>query len=109
MPPPKTHAVRKRRPGIQRVDDKNNSALFAPDLADQAVLSDDILAGLAKKLYEARYRSTSADIMANTHKQYLGKTLVQLADARDCTRCGYTELDLFGVWYLVDLAAGDHY
>ncbi len=30
-----------------------------------------------KKLYEARYRALSADIMGNTYEQYLGKTLAQ--------------------------------
>ncbi|HSN73975.1 MAG TPA: DNA methyltransferase, partial [Anaerolineae bacterium] len=58
-------------------DDRHNSGLFAPSLADQAVLSDAVLAGLTAKLYEARYRAFTADIMGNTYEQYLGKTLAQ--------------------------------
>jgi hypothetical protein len=59
-------------------DQKHNSALFAPDLADQAVIGDEVLLPLTEKLYEARYRALSADIMGNTYEQYLGKTLVQV-------------------------------
>jgi hypothetical protein len=62
-------------------DDLHNSGLFAYGLADQAVVSDDVLGGLTAKLYEARYRALSADIMGNTYEQYLGKTLVQVGDA----------------------------
>jgi hypothetical protein len=58
-------------------DEQHDSALFAPDLADQAVFGDESLGGLIQKLYEARYRAMSADIMGNTYEQYLGKTLVQ--------------------------------
>jgi hypothetical protein len=58
-------------------DARHNSGLFAPSLADQAVLSDAVLAGLTRKLYEARYRAFTADIMGNTYEQYLGKTLAQ--------------------------------
>lgn len=61
----------------RRFDEFHDSALFAPHLADQAVFGDEVLAGLIKKLYEARYRALSADIMGNTYEQYLGKTLVQ--------------------------------
>ncbi|HEX9925154.1 MAG TPA: DNA methyltransferase, partial [Anaerolineae bacterium] len=61
----------------RRFDEDHNSALFAPNLADQAVFSDEALGGLVEKLYEARYRAMSADIMGNTYEQYLGKTLVQ--------------------------------
>jgi hypothetical protein len=61
----------------RRFDKAHNSALFAPDDADQAVFSDETLIGLLSKLYEARYRSMSADIMGNTYEQYLGKTLVR--------------------------------
>jgi hypothetical protein len=61
----------------RRFDQAHNSALFAPDLADQAVFSDQVLGGLIQKLYEARYRAMSADIMGNTYEQYLGKTLAQ--------------------------------
>ena len=56
----------------------HNSALFAPHQADHALFSDDALSGLINKLYEARYRAMSADIMGNTYEQYLGKTLVQV-------------------------------
>jgi len=59
-------------------DEKHNSALFAFDLADQAVLSNAVMEGLTAKLYEARYRAMPADIMGNTYEQYLGKTLVQV-------------------------------
>ena len=62
----------------RRFDEFHNSALFAPHEADQAVLSDPVLAGLVSKLYEARYRALSADIMGNTYEQYLGKTLVRV-------------------------------
>lgn len=61
----------------RRFDEYHNSALFAPHLADQAVFGDEVLGGLVKKLYEARYRALSADIMGNTYEQYLGKTLAQ--------------------------------
>lgn len=61
----------------RRFDEYHNSALFAPHLADHAVFGDDVLAGLIEKLYEARYRAMSADIMGNTYEQYLGKTLIQ--------------------------------
>jgi hypothetical protein len=63
---------------FRRFDEDHNSALFAPDLTDQAVLSDDVLGELLLKLYEARYRAMSADIMGNTYEQYLGKTLVHV-------------------------------
>ncbi len=62
----------------RRFDELHNSALFAPDLADQAVFSDDVLGDLVQKLYEARYRAMSADIMGNTYEQYLGKTLARV-------------------------------
>ena len=62
----------------RRFDEFHNSALFAPHTADQAVLSDRVLGGLVSKLYEARYRALSADIMGNTYEQYLGKTLVRV-------------------------------
>lgn len=61
----------------RRFDEDHNSALFAPDLADEVVFSDGVLSGLIQKLYEARYRAMSADIMGNTYEQYLGKTLAQ--------------------------------
>ena len=61
---------------FRRFDDLHNSALFAPSLADQAVFSDGVLDGLVSKLYEARYRAMTADIMGNTYEQYLGKALV---------------------------------
>ena len=62
----------------RRFDEFHNSALFAPHAADRAVLSDPVLGGLVSKLYEARYRALSADIMGNTYEQYLGKTLVRV-------------------------------
>ncbi len=62
----------------RRFDEFHNSALFAPHPADRAVLSDPVLGGLVSKLYEARYRALSADIMGNTYEQYLGKTLVRV-------------------------------
>ncbi|MBU0703629.1 MAG: N-6 DNA methylase, partial [Chloroflexi bacterium] len=61
----------------RRFDQDHNSALFALNLADQAIFSDEVLGGLVQKLYEARYRAMSADIMGNTYEQYLGKTLAQ--------------------------------
>lgn len=61
---------------FRRFDEDHNSALFAPALADQAVFSDNVLDGLISKLYEARYRAMTADIMGNTYEQYLGKTLM---------------------------------
>jgi hypothetical protein len=39
-------------------------------------VTDEVLSGLVQKLYEARYRALSADIMGNTYEQYLGKALV---------------------------------
>jgi hypothetical protein len=62
----------------QGFDPDHNSALFAFDRADEAVLSDEVLGGLVQKLYEARYRAMPADIMGNTYEQYLGKRLVQV-------------------------------
>ncbi|VAW42102.1 hypothetical protein MNBD_CHLOROFLEXI01-988, partial [hydrothermal vent metagenome] len=61
---------------FRRFDQDHNSALFASGLADEATFSDDVLDGLIAKLYEARYRAMTADIMGNTYEQYLGKTLV---------------------------------
>ncbi len=57
-------------------DGRHNSALFAPHLADRANFSNDTLSGLIEKLYEARYRAMTPDIMGNTYEQYLGKALV---------------------------------
>ncbi len=62
---------------FRRFDEAHNSALFAPDMTDHAMLSDDALMPLITKLYEARYRAMLADILGNTYEQYLGKTLVQ--------------------------------
>ncbi len=56
-------------------DRLHNSALFALDVADQASLSDGVLQGLIEKLYEARFRAMTPDIMGNTYEQYLGKAL----------------------------------
>ncbi len=69
----------------RRFDEDHNSALFAPGLADQAIFSDAVLGGLVQKLYEARYRAMSADIMGNTYEQYLGKTLAQQSDGNVVT------------------------
>ncbi|WP_420645518.1 Eco57I restriction-modification methylase domain-containing protein [Candidatus Leptofilum sp.] len=66
---------------FRRFDEDHNSALFAAGLADQAVFSDNVLDGLIEKLYEARYRAMTADIMGNTYEQYLGKALVLRDDA----------------------------
>ncbi|MBI3959551.1 MAG: hypothetical protein HY328_12150, partial [Chloroflexi bacterium] len=63
---------------FRRFDEEHNSALFALDLADRAVIGDGVFSGLIQKLYEARYRALSADIMGNTYEQYLGKTLIQV-------------------------------
>jgi len=96
-------------------DDLHNSGLFAYGLADQAVVSDDVLGGLTAKLYEARYRALSADIMGNTYEQYLGKTLVQVGGAvvtadnletRKKQGSYYTPQVI--VQYLVDNALGRH-
>ena len=56
-------------------DALHNSALFAPHLADDADFDDETLNSLIQKLYEARYRAMTPDIMGNTYEQYLGKTL----------------------------------
>lgn len=57
-------------------DGRHNSALFAPHLADKADFDNNTLDGLIEKLYEARYRAMTPDIMGNTYEQYLGKALV---------------------------------
>ncbi len=99
----------------RRFDETHNSALFALGLADQAVFNDTVLAGLIEKLYEARYRAMSADIMGNTYEQYLGKTLVrvnnhvQTADNLETRKkqgSYYTQQVI--VRYLVDQSLG-HY
>ncbi len=59
-------------------DKRHNSALFAPDYADEAVFTDTVLSDLITRLYGARYRAMTPDIMGNTYEQYLGKTLVKL-------------------------------
>lgn len=59
----------------RRFDENHNSALFAKDVVDEAVFSDDVLLPLVAKLYEARYRAMSPDILGNTYEQYLGKAL----------------------------------
>ncbi len=56
-------------------DRDHNSALFALGDADKADFSDDVLDGLVSKLYEARFRAMTPDIMGNTYEQYLGKAL----------------------------------
>ena len=61
---------------FRRFDAIHNSMLFAPSDADEAYLSDEVVEGLLKKLYEARYRAMTPDIMGNTYEQYLGKALV---------------------------------
>ena len=61
-------------------DARHNSGLFTEGVADRAVLSDEAWSGLTRKLYEARYRAFTADIMGNTYEQYLGKTLAQSGD-----------------------------
>lgn len=60
---------------FRRFDSEHNSALFSPGTVDEAVFSDEALLGLIGKLYEARYRAMSADILGSTYEQYLGKTL----------------------------------
>ena len=54
---------------FRRFDEQHNSALFAYGLADQASFSDEALLPLMEKLYEARYRAMSADILGNTYEQ----------------------------------------
>ena len=61
---------------FRRFDQEHNSALFAPDEADHAQFSDEVLLPLIDKLYEARFRAMPPDIIGNTYEQYLGKTLV---------------------------------
>ncbi len=99
----------------RRFDEEHNSALFALHLTDRAVLSDAVLGALIEKLYEARYRSMSADIMGNTYEQYLGQTLVQVengvqtkdnVEMRKKQGSYYTPQVI--VRYLVDRALG-HY
>lgn len=60
---------------FRKFDDLHNSGLFARGPADDVVISDDVLGGLTERLYAARYRAMSADIMGNTYEQFLGKTL----------------------------------
>jgi predicted type IV restriction endonuclease len=62
---------------FRQFDDRHNSALFAPDYADEAAFSDEVLGGLIERLYGARFRAMTPDIMGNTYEQYLGKTLVR--------------------------------
>ncbi len=59
-----------------KFDEIHNSALFARGEVDKASFSQEVLVELLGKLYEARYRSMTPDIMGNTYEQYLGKTLV---------------------------------
>lgn len=59
----------------RRFDEYHNSALFALHPADRASFDDKVLTDLIQKLYEARYRAMTPDIMGNTYEQYLGKTL----------------------------------
>jgi hypothetical protein len=99
----------------RRFDEEHNSALFALHLTDRAVFSDAVLGALIDKLYEARYRSMSADIMGNTYEQYLGQTLVQVGDVvetRDNVEMRKKQGSYYTpqviVRYLVDRALG-HY
>ena len=62
---------------FREFDRNHNSALFARDTTDDAVFSDSVLSELITKLYEARYRAMTPDIMGNTYEQFLGKTLVR--------------------------------
>ena len=100
---------------FRRFDEEHNSALFAPDLADRAVIGDTVFSGLIQKLYEARYRALSADIMGNTYEQYLGKTLIQVGggvltadnlETRKKQGSYYTPQVI--VRYLVDNSLGRH-
>ena len=61
-------------------NDQHNSALFAPNDADHADISDKTMFGLVEKLYGARFRAMTPDIMGNTYEQYLGKTLAWVGD-----------------------------
>jgi hypothetical protein len=99
----------------RRFDEAHNSALFALHLTDRAVFSDRVLGALIEKLYEARYRAMSADIMGNTYEQYLGQTLVQVGDTvetRDNVEMRKKQGSYYTpqviVRYLVDRALG-HY
>jgi hypothetical protein len=63
---------------FRNFNERHNSALFAPDYADEATFDDAVLEDLIERLYEARYRAMTPDIMGNTYEQYLGKTLTKL-------------------------------
>lgn len=60
---------------FRRFDETHNSALFRLGTVDRASFSDALLNELVEKLYQARYRAMSADILGNTYEQYLGKAL----------------------------------
>ncbi len=65
---------------FRNFDDIHNSALFARDpiLDEQAEFGEDLISELIDRLYDARYRAMTPDIMGNTYEQYLGTTLVQV-------------------------------
>lgn len=54
---------------------RHNGALFADHLCDRLTVNEDVLEAIITNLYDARFRSMSADIMGNTYEQYLGQTL----------------------------------
>lgn len=99
----------------RRFDRDHNSAIFAEGLADQAVFTDETLEGLIEKLYEARYRAMSPDIMGNTYEEYLGQILVR-TDGRVKTadnletrkQRGTYYTPQYIVQYIVDHTLGQH-
>ena len=60
---------------FQEFNVRHNGSLFAEHLCDRMTVSEDVLHALIINLYDARFRSMSADIMGNTYEQYLGQTL----------------------------------
>jgi type I restriction-modification system DNA methylase subunit len=60
---------------FQEFNVRHNGALFADHLCDRLSVNEDVLQAIIVNLYDARFRSMSADIMGNTYEQYLGQTL----------------------------------
>ena len=60
---------------FQQFNVRHNGELFSDHLCDRLTVSEDVLYAIILNLYDARFRSMSADIMGNTYEQYLGQTL----------------------------------
>lgn len=61
---------------FQQFNVHHNGSLFAEHLCDRLTIDEEVLQAIIFNLYDARFRSMSADIMGNTYEQYLGQTLV---------------------------------